>query len=39
MRIGYVGKSDGERWLQEAEEISLMLGGLIKTKRTFIKPK
>ena len=39
MRIGYVDKSDGERWLQEAEEISLMLGGLIKTKRTFIKPK
>jgi four helix bundle protein len=32
MRIGFVGKSDGERWLLEAEEISLMLGGLIKTK-------
>ena len=39
MRIGYVDKCDGVRWLQEAEEISLMLGGLIKTKRTFIKPK
>lgn len=39
MRIRYVDKSDEERWLQEAEEIFLMLGGLIKTKRSFIKPK
>jgi four helix bundle protein len=39
IRIGYIDKSDGERWLKEAEEISLMLGGLIKTKRGFINKK
>jgi four helix bundle protein len=37
MRIGYIEERDGNRWRQEAEEISLMLGGLIKTKRTFVK--
>ena len=36
MRIGYIGQSEGSRWLREAEEISLMLGALVKTKRTFI---
>ncbi len=33
--IGYINKEIGKRWLQETNEISLMLGGLIKTKKGF----
>lgn len=36
MEIGYIDREIGKKWLIEAEEISLMLGGLIKTKRSFI---
>lgn len=36
MEIGYIGKEIGKKWLQETTEISLMLGGLIKTKKSFI---
>ena len=39
MDIGYIEPQIGERWLQETKEISLMLGGLIKTKRKFIREK
>jgi hypothetical protein len=35
MEIGYIGQEPGTAWLREAEEISLMLGALIKTKRSF----
>jgi four helix bundle protein len=37
IEIGYIERMTGERWIQETREISLMLGGLIKTKRSFIK--
>jgi four helix bundle protein len=35
MEIGYIDCATGGKWLQEAEEISHMLGGLIKTKKGF----
>jgi four helix bundle protein len=35
--IGYIKKEVGEEWLREAREISSMLSGLIKTKRSFLK--
>jgi four helix bundle protein len=35
--IGYIKKAVGEEWLREAREISSMLSGLIKTKRSFLK--
>lgn len=35
MEIGYINKEIGKKWLKEATEISLMLGGLIKTKKGF----
>ena len=37
MEIGYIDKNIGQEWLQETKEISLMLGGLIKTKKGFIR--
>jgi four helix bundle protein len=39
MDIGYIEPEIGKKWLQETKEISLMLGGLIKTKRKFITGK
>jgi four helix bundle protein len=36
MEIGYIDRESGKSWLKETEEISLMLGGLIKTKRNFV---
>jgi four helix bundle protein len=39
MDIGYIEHKLGEEWLKETKEISLMLGGLIKTKRKFLKEK
>jgi four helix bundle protein len=39
IEIGYIERMTGEKWIQETQEISLMLGGLIKTKRGFIKPR
>lgn len=35
MEIGYIDRTVGQRWLLEAENISLMLGGLIRTKKGF----
>jgi len=35
--IGYIKKAVGEEWLREAREISSMISGLIKTKRSFLK--
>jgi len=37
MKIDYIPKDIGQHWIQEAAEISSMLGGLIKTKRGFLK--
>jgi len=37
IEINYIDRKIGERWIQETREISLMLGGLIKTKRSFNK--
>jgi four helix bundle protein len=37
MKIDYIPKDIGQRWLAEATEISAMLSGLIKTKRGFLK--
>jgi four helix bundle protein len=36
MHIGYINKEVAQHWLKEANEISSMLSGLIKTKRGFI---
>jgi four helix bundle protein len=35
IEIEYISKETGESWLRETEEISLMLGGLIKAKKSF----
>jgi len=37
MDIGYIDNKMGQGWLEESKEISLMLGGLIKTKRNFLR--
>jgi four helix bundle protein len=37
--IGYINKAKGEEWLKEANEISSMIKGLIKTRRKFIESK
>ncbi|PKN29102.1 MAG: four helix bundle protein [Deltaproteobacteria bacterium HGW-Deltaproteobacteria-21] len=39
MEIGYVEKNIGAEWVKETNEISLMLGGLMKTKRSFTNRK
>lgn len=36
MDIGYIEKEVGKTWIKEANEISSMLGGLIKTRRGFM---
>jgi len=33
--IEYINKDQGQEWLQEANEISAMLNGLIKARRKF----
>lgn len=35
MEIGYIDQVVGRQWLSEAEGISQMLGGLIRTKKGF----
>ena len=37
MDIGYIKKPVGRKLIEETHEISAMLGGLIKTKRSFLK--
>jgi four helix bundle protein len=37
MDISYIKKELGEGWLKEVREISSMLNGLIKRKKSFIK--
>jgi len=36
MEIDYVDRETGNAWLNEAQEISLMIGGFMKTKRRFL---
>ncbi len=36
MDIGYIKKEIGRQWIEEAREISAMIGGLIKTKRKHL---
>ena len=36
MDIGYIDTNIGKEWIKETEEISSMISGLIKTRRTFI---
>jgi len=36
MEIDYVDRETGNAWLNEAQEISQMIGGLMKTKRRFL---
>ncbi|MEW6053105.1 MAG: four helix bundle protein [Nitrospirota bacterium] len=36
MEIGYVDRKTGNVWLSEVQEISQMIGGLMKTKRSFL---
>jgi four helix bundle protein len=35
--IEYIPKEIGDRWIKETEEISSMLGGLIKSQKSYIK--
>jgi four helix bundle protein len=35
MKIKYIGKEAGNKWLKEAKDISYMINGLIKTRRNF----
>jgi four helix bundle protein len=37
--IGYINKFKGQTWLKEANEISAMIKGLIKTRRKFTESK
>ena len=37
MKIGYVPEEVGKNWLREAKEISSMLSGLIKRKKSFVE--
>ena len=37
MEIGYISRDKGKEWIQESEEISKMLHGLIQTVRSRIK--
>ena len=39
MEIGYIPKDIGKKWGGESTEISSMLSGLIKTKRSFLESK
>lgn len=39
IEIEYINKQVGSQWINEANEISAMLSGLIKTKRRFIRNK
>ena len=37
MDIDYIHRRTGNKWVHETQELSLMLGGLIRTKRGFLK--
>ena len=35
--VDFIDKEIGKKWARETEEISLMLGGLIRTKKRFLE--
>ena len=37
MNIGYIENQKGKEWRQETVEISSMLAGLIKARRSFLR--
>lgn len=37
MEVGYVDRDLGKGWMQETREISAMITGLLKTRKTFLK--
>lgn len=37
MDIDYIDRDTGKKWAQETEEISHMFGGLIRTRKGFLK--
>jgi four helix bundle protein len=39
LEISYIDAEVGSKWVAETEELSNMIGGLIKTKRSFLKGK
>lgn len=39
MEIGYIDPILGQNWIKETRELSDMLGGLIKTKKSFLPRK
>jgi four helix bundle protein len=39
MEIGYINKKPGSAWIKETQELSKMLGALIRSKREFIRNK
>lgn len=39
MKINYIEKKVGNNWIKEAENISYMLNGLIKTRKSFTNRK
>jgi len=39
MNIGYIANATGQAWKAESEEISKMLGGLIRSKRAYLERK
>lgn len=36
IEIGFISREAGTMWQEEAQQLSSMLGGLIKTKRSFV---
>jgi four helix bundle protein len=36
IEINYIDKDTGKRWIAEAKEISSMIAGLMKTKKSFL---
>lgn len=39
MEIDYIDRAVGKKWLSETEAISAMIGGLIRTKRNYLKSR
>jgi hypothetical protein len=37
MEIDYIPKESGKKWLEETVAISSMIGGLIKSKKNYVK--
>ncbi|WP_177418022.1 four helix bundle protein [endosymbiont of Lamellibrachia barhami] len=37
IKIGYIDTVTGKRWITESKQISVMLAGLIRTRRNFVR--